>query len=430
MERRRFLAGTAGLVGIWAMQPLFSACGSESAEAGEARADVARATPGANALTEATAFANASRDLGWDLYRLLAAKEGGNLFLSPYSIAAAMAMVTAGARGDTAAQLQRTLHTTGSGETLHPAFNALDSALAATASKDRAVPFELTTANSAWGQSGFDFERAYLETLARYYGAGVQLADFQHEPDSARKAVNRWVEERTKERIKDLLPAGSVNTLTRLILVNAIYFKADWASPFEKELTSPGAFTTGAGARKDIPMMRRTGTYEYAKGDGVELLELPYAGNAASMAVLLPGQGTFAKAESALAQSAGSLLASVKSTRVAVTMPKWQFTSSFALKEALTALGATDAFDAGRADFSGMDGRKDLFLSDVFHKAFVRVDEKGTEAAAATGAVVGATSAPVDPPVQFTVDRPFIFLIRHRETGAVLFAGRVADPTV
>ncbi|MFN8507695.1 MAG: serpin family protein [Dehalococcoidia bacterium] len=428
MQRRRFLAVTAGFAGFWAMQPLLSACGTDSAAAGEARADVARATPGANGLTEAITFANASRDLGWDLYRLLAAKDTGNIFLSPYSIAAAMAMVTAGARGDTAVQLQRLLHTTGSGEGLHPAFNALDTVLTTTASKDRGVPFELTTANSAWGQSGFDFERAYLETLARYYGAGIQLADFQHEPDSARKAVNKWVEERTKERIKDLLPAGSVNTLTRLILVNAIYFKADWSAPFEKELTSPGAFTTAAGARKDVPMMRRTGTYEYAKGDGVELLELPYASSGVSMAVLLPAQGTLAKAEGALAQSAGSLLASVKSTRVALTMPKWQFTSSFALKEALSTLGATDVFDAGRADLSGMDGRKDIFLTDVFHKAFVRVDEKGTEAAAATGAVVGATSAPVDPPVQFTVDRPFIFLIRERETGAVLFAGRVVDP--
>lgn len=425
MQRRRFLAATGGLAALLAAAPLVAACGTEKAEATEARADVPRAGAGSG---DARAFAGASTMLGWDLYRFLAGREQGNMFLSPYSIAAAMAMVTAGARGESAAQLHTVLHTATLGENLHPAFNALDHALAASAPKDGAAPFELATANSAWAQAGFAFERAYLETLARYYGAGVHLADFERKTEAARAAVNDWVEERTKDRIKDLLPKGSVDALTRLVLVNAIYFKADWLSPFAKESTAPGPFTTLAGARKDMPMMHQTASFAYAKGNGLEALELPYAGNAVSMVVLLPAAGALKEVEPRLATDAATLMAGMKSTRAVVTLPKWEFTSSFALRDAFTTLGARDPFDPGLADFSGMDGKRDLYVSDVFHKAFVRVDEKGTEAAAATGAVVGATSAPVDPPVQFTVDRPFVFLIRHRESGAVLFAGRVTDP--
>lgn len=430
MRRRQFITSTAALGGLWALGPLAAACdGSKSAKAGEVRADIPRATPDAQATASAAALAKATAAFGWDLYGKLGETEKGNLFLSPHSIAVALGMLYAGTRGQSATQLARVLHVEALSSDLGPAFNAVDHALAQAPSLPKdAQPFELAVANSSWLQSGFPFDQAYLATLARYYGTGVHVVDFQRAPEAARVAVNDWVEEKTKDRIQDLLPPGSVNALTRLVLANAIYFKADWQAQFSKEATSPGPFGQPGTAPRQLPMMHQTASFPYTRGNGFQAIELPYAGNTVAMVVLLP-EGAIGPMEASVALAAEDAVARLKPTRVKLTMPKWQFSSSFALSRALAALGAVDIFDATTADLSGIDGRRDLFVSDVFHKAFVAVDEKGTEAAAATGVVVGATSAPAEPPVNFTVDRPFVFFIRERSTGAVLFAGRVVDPS-
>ena len=429
MERRRLLAGLAALGGAWALGPLALACGdSKSAQGKELRASVPRAPIDDPARQAAGQLAAANAGFGWDLYRLLAKDDGGNLFFSPYSVASAMAMVYAGASGDTRTQLARALRwdTLGS---VDAGFNVIDQALQASGpTSGDATPFTLTLANSAWTQTGHPFRQEYLETLARYYGAGVRLADFQAAAEDARQAVNRWVADQTANRIKDLLPAGSVSSLTRLVLANAIYFKGDWETPFAKSDTGPGQFTVASGQSKQATMMRHTGTFAYAAAGDVEALELPYAGNNVSMVVLLPAAGALAALEARLEAAIAAVLPALQPRQVRLTMPRWEFSSSFDLKAALAQLGAVDLFDADRADLSGMDGARDLYVSGVFHKAFVRVDEKGTEAAAATGVVVGTTAAPVSQ-VEFTLDRPFLFLIRERTTGAVLFAGRVLDPT-
>lgn len=428
MQRRRFLAGSAALGGLFALGPLAVACGSDEAKASEARADVPRVATSAADIERARGMANAAGLFGWNLYPKLAAANPGNLFFSPFSIVEAMAMVTAGARGQTLTELLSLLAVDKLSDAFHPGMNALDQAVRAKpAVTDKAQAFELSVANSAWAQQGFAFEQAYLEMLAKYYGAGVRLTDFAKEPEKSRIAINAWVEEQTKQRIKDLLPKGSINELTRLVLANAIYFKGDWLAPFEKEATKDGPFTTRAGAQKQLPMMHQAASFAYAKGDGVEALELPYAGNTTSMVVLLPAAGKFDAVAADPGTQFASLVGSLKPARVQLTMPKWEFTSAFSLADAMKALGAKAAFDGNAADFSGIDGKRDLYITDVFHKAFVKVDEKGTEAAAATGVVVGATGAPVDPPVQFTMDRPFLFVIRHRETGAPLFAGHVVE---
>lgn len=431
MNRRDFLASTAALGGLWAIGPLAAACGdSEEAEAKEARADLPRTKPDAAATALGREVAAGNAAFGWDLYRLLAKAGGGNLFVSPFSIGLCMAMVYAGARGETAAGLAKALHLDPAKD-VHAGWNALDQALSAPApapGKDKPQPFELAIANSAWGQEGFDFRQAFLELLARNYGAGLYLADFSKKPEDERKRINAWVEDKTRERIKDLLPEGSITGLTRLVLANAIYFKANWTEQFSPEATQPGPFTRNDGSKVEVPMMRTTESFAYAKAGDLEAVELPYAGGKASMVILLPAAGGLPALEATLGERVAQLVPQLKAAPVQLAMPRWEFTSEFRLKDALVALGAADAFDEAACDLSGIAGEPgELVVSDVFHKAFVKVDEKGTEAAAATAAVIRATGAPAEP-VKLTIDRPFVFFIREKETGAVLFAGRVVDP--
>lgn len=287
-----------------------------------------------------------------------------------------------------------------------------------------ATKFRLSIANAAWGQEGYEFLDAYLDALARYYGSGVRLADFAEQPESARQAINEWVAGQTEDRIQDLLPEGSITGLTRLVLINAIYFKADWEVPFEASATEPGEFTLLSGEAVSVDMMRQRRRFQHAEAGGVEAIELEYKGGRFSMVLLVPQAGDTAFVEELSSESVAGILDQLRPKEVILRMPKFTFTSEFALKPVLTALGMEMAFVPNGADFSGIDGTRDLFISDVFHKAFVAVDEEGTEAAAATGVVIEATSAPP----MLTVDRPFVFLIRDRETGAVVFIGRVVDP--
>jgi len=364
----------------------------------------------------------------FDLYQALREKDG-NLFYSPHSISLALAMTYAGARGETERQMAGALHFMLPQERLHPAFNSLDQALASRgqgAQGQDGEGFRLNVVNAIWGQQGYEFLPAFLDLLAENYGAGLRVLDFASAPEEARGTINEWVSQQTEERIKDLLPQGAVDALTRLVLTNAIYFNAAWADAFEAAQTQDGPFYLLDGSEVSVPLMRQTSGFGYAEGEGYQAVELPYDGRELAMVVLLPRAGDFERFESALdAGRVEQIVGSLEHQQVRLAMPRFEFESGFSLKEALAALGMADAFSE-QADFSGMTGQRDLFISEVVHKAFVSVDENGTEAAAATAVIMKLTAA-VEEPVEVTMDRPFVFLIRDLETGAILFVGRVVD---
>jgi serpin B len=361
-----------------------------------------------------------------DLYQALR-EQPGNLFYSPYSISLALAMTYAGARGDTAAQMADVLHFELTQEQLHPAFNKLDETL------NREVegveqPFQLNIANSIWGQRDFEFEADFLDVLAENYGAGLRLVDFAQAAEAARQQINSWVEEQTQDKIKDLIPEGALDSMTRLVLANAIYFKAAWQSQFDAANTQDAPFTLLDGSQVNAPTMRQTGSMNYAAGDGWQAVELAYEGGRQSMVILLPATGEFEAFEAGLdAARVAEILGSMQFTSVELSLPRFSFESEIRLNELLAAMGMPQAFVPDQADFTGMRALRDLYISAVLHKAFVDVNEEGTEAAAATAVIVSVTSLPVDIQ-QMQIDRPFIFLIRDIETGSILFAGRVLNP--
>lgn len=375
-------------------------------------------------------LADGNTAFAFDLYRALG-QQKGNLFYSPYSISLALAMTCAGARGETEQQMAETLHFTLPQDRLHPAFNALDLELASrgegTKGKDH-EGFRLHIVNAIWGQRDYAFLNDFLDVLAENYGAGLRLLDFVHQPDQSRVAINDWVSDQTEGKIENLIPQGLIDALTRLVLTNAIYFNAAWLDPFDKGSTQDGTFHTLDGLDVTVPMMAQTKSFNYAAGDGYQAVELPYDGRELSMIILLPDSGQFEAFENTLdAALVDNIVSDLETRQVALTMPRFEFESEFSLADILAAMGMPVAF-TGDADFSGMTGNRELAISDVVHKAFVSVDEAGTEAAAATAVVMRLTAAPGEP-VQVTVDRPFVFLIRDSGTGTVLFMGRVVNPS-
>ncbi|MCD6567663.1 MAG: serpin family protein [Dehalococcoidia bacterium] len=368
-------------------------------------------------------------EFAFDLYQALA-DEDGNLFYSPYSISEALAMTYAGAAGETEKQMADTLRFLLSQERLHPSFNKLDIELnrrgEGAEGKD-GEGFRLHVVNAIWGQKDYHFLSEFLDVLAENYGAGLRVLNFAGEPEKSRITINDWVGQQTEGRIEDLIPKGVIDPLTRLVLTNAIYFNAAWMYPFNEDVTREGVFHLLGGGEVTVPMMSQTESFGYADGEGYQLVELPYDGNELSMVILLPEAGRFEEFQSSLGSGkVNEIISSLNYRQVALTMPKFEFDSSFGLTDTLKAMGMPVAF-SDTADFSGMTGNRDLFISDVVHKAFVSVDEAGTEAAAATAVVMGLTAMP-DPPVEVTVDCPFIFLIRDIETGTVLFVGRLMNP--
>ncbi|MGD2148835.1 MAG: serpin family protein [Anaerolineae bacterium] len=367
----------------------------------------------------------------FDLYQSLKG-EDGNLFYSPHSISVALAMTYAGARGGTEKQMAETLHYVLSQDRLHPAFNALDLVLEergeGAEGRDE-QGFRLNIVNAIWGQKGYDFLTEFLDVLAENYGAGLRLLDFAKAPEEARVTINDWVSDQTEGRIEDLIPKGLIDPLTRLVLTNAIYFNAAWDHPFEERLTENGPFHLLDGSQVSVPLMQQTESFAFEEGDGYQAVELPYDSRELSMVILLPEAGHFEAFEGSLdAQLVDAILEDLAPRQVALTMPKFEFDSSFELGQTLAAMGMPDAFGEA-ADFSGMDGTRRLSISAVVHKAFVAVDEAGTEAAAATAVIIAEVAVPEEP-LEVRIDRPFIFLIRDIETGAILFLGRVVDPTV
>ncbi len=352
--------------------------------------------------------------------------EGENLFFSPYNISLCLAMAYAGARGETERQMAEALRFTLPQDRLHPAFARLSLALAGRRG------LELSTANSLWGQRGYPFLPSFLCLLGEVYGAPLRELDFWADPEAARQTINRWVEEETRERIQDLIPPGGINPLTRLVLVNAVYFEAAWKFPFDKGATHDAPFYLLDGREILVPTMTEAAGFGYAAGEGWQAVELPYEGEQVSMVILLPDLGRFEEFERSLdahrlAEIVGQLEATQLSVYLRLSLPKFTFTSRLELARVLAEeLGMCDAFSA-RADFSGMTGRPDLFIDKVYHQAFVEVDEAGTEAAAATAGVVMPMGL-MPEPHEVRVNRPFLFLIRDRETGTVLSLGRVLDP--
>ena len=356
-----------------------------------------------------------------DLYRALS-QEDGNLFFSPYSISAALAMTYSGARGETETQMKETLRFTLPQRVLHPAFHGLDTDLVQRASDIEGV--SLSIASALWGQIGYPFLPEFRETLAESYGAPLKLTDFVDASEEAPTEINDWVSERTEERIPELMAPGSITPETRLVLANAIYFLGKWKLPFDANLTQDAPFHKLDGTEVSVPMMGIEGYFRYTEGDDFQAVELPYTGDQLAMIVLLPVESTFEAFEAALTvERLNRILEPMCSQKLWLAMPRLELTSEFSLAGVLADLGMADAFSSA-ADFSGMDGTHSLFIDHVVHKAFVSVDEEGTEAAAATGVIMTLSL-----PQTMSVDRPFIFLIRDIETGAILFMGRVMDPS-
>ncbi len=379
---------------------------------------------------ELAELADGNAAFGWDFYRE-AVKDGENLFFSPYSLSVALAMTWAGARSTTEAQMAEVLHFTLNQARLHPAFNALDLALAARGEQsnaEAAMPFRLHATNALFGQAGFGFLDPFLDTLAESYGAGMRLMDFAADPDASRVVINDWVSDQTETRIEDLLAPGIITDLTRLVLVNAIYFSASWAEPFEETNTRDEPFALLDGSQIQTATMHVGLMTGYAAGENYQAAELSYDGEQLAMLLIVPNQGALAAVEGMLSSAkVAQIQRELTGHLVDLALPKFSFRSLVPAKAPLQALGMVDAFRFEDADLSGMDGTRGLYIQDVVHQGFVAVDEKGTEAAAATAVVIGATSVP--PRAMLQVNRPFIFAIVDRPTGATLFIGRVVDPS-
>jgi len=408
-------------------------CGSDCSENNQTSFTVLKSdaprdtTPDASAAT-IDAYVAANTDFATNLYQELINTADGNVFFSPHSINVALMMTYAGARGDTAAQFADLLRFDPADGTIHDTLNALDLHLSGLGSGDP-DEFRLNVVNATWGQDGFSFEDAFLDILATSYGAGLNILDFLTDPEAARGIINDWVEDQTEGRIEDLLPEGSVTSDTRLVLTNAIYFKADWEYQFSDQMTHAADFTRLDGTVVTAEMMGQDEIeVPYFANAEFQMVELPYKGLDTSMVILLPAEGQFDVIESEIAGAFLNGFADQMTRQsVMVQLPKFSFSFDVSLKDPLIAIGLINAFDPALADLTGMNPAANLYIQDVVHKAFVAVDEDGTEAAAATGVIVGDTSVPMN---IVTANRPFFFFIRDRVLGTILFFGRVLDPTV
>jgi serine protease inhibitor len=372
---------------------------------------------------ELRAVAQSNNDFGFDLYKHLQEREG-NLFFSPASISTALAMTYAGAGGETKKQMGDVLHFDRPNSETISGFSTLTSIL-----NSDEPGYRLNMANRLWAQKGHRFEQPFLTITRERFKAELEPLDFA-ESEEARRAINSWVEKQTSGKIQDLIGPGVLNSMTRLVLTNAIYFKGAWQEPFWKDATKDAPFRFAKDKQVYVPMMRITEDFGYAESDTVDLLELPYGGNEISMVILLPKDvDGLSKLEAQLTpETVRSWTSKLRNRKVQVYFPKFKMTSEFTLSDTLRTMGMPLAF-SNQADFSGISADEALKISEVVHKAFVDVNEEGTEAAAATGVILAPTSAisPTKPPV-FRADHPFVFLIRDNRTGAVLFLGRIVNP--
>jgi serpin B len=384
--------------------------------------DRAAADPGAVAAGVASMHA-----LGAGLWGELSGDDG-NLAISPFSVAVALGMTLNGAKGTTLDEMLGVLDVDAP-DTANAGYNAVAQHVESLAGRFKHqgenVEIVLDTANNLFGQQGVAWETPFLDALAAAYGAGVQQVDFEAETEAARQAINGWTAEQTRDKIPELIPEGVLDEMTRLVLVNALYLKAPWESPFEKTLTQDGDFHLADGATVSVPMMRASGPVGGVAGAGWRAARIRYAGGTLAMTVVLPD----ADLDDLVAGgSLPEVIAMEPTALFALTMPRWTFRTPSPLSDALTAMGMPTAFDGGAADFSGMASDLDLFIAAVLHEVFIAVDEEGTEAAAATAVIANESSAPVIDD-ELVLDRPFLFVIHDVEHGTPLFVGRVCDPT-
>lgn len=421
-------------------QPLLAACGGGSDVGGKGSggtgepgglelvsSDVERSEGDAAAVPDVVA---ALHRFTGGIYAGLPTDE--NLVLSPYSVVAALGMVLAGAGGTTAEEMREVV---GADDRFHAGLNALTAHVEALAGKQErsdgsTAEIAIAAANQLFGQAGVAWEQAFLDVIAAEYGAGVRTVDFEHATEDARVLINDWVGDRTEDKIEELLAQGTLDAATRLVLVNALYLRAPWELPFDKDATASGRFHLAGGDTVDVDLMGGEPlSTQHGAGDGWQSARLPYAGGGLAMTVVLPDEGRLAEVERQVTDGGlADLIVGGKFVALDVRLPRWTSRTSAGLADLLADLGMPSAFDETAADFTPMtDEDLPLVLSAVVHQGYIAVDEDGTEAAAATAAVMGVTSAPTT--VSFHVDRPFLYVIHDTEHGTPLFLGRVLDPT-
>jgi serpin B len=369
---------------------------------------------------ELQTLVDANNQFAFELYAELK-DDGGNMFFSPFSISTALAMTYEGARGQTADEMQSVLHFPEDDMIRRNSFAQLISHINAPSAE-----YELNTANALWAQQNYPFLNTYIDTVRENYYSEVTNLDFVGETEKSRVTINDWVEEKTNDRIKDIIPPGVLTPLTRLVLTNAIYFKGTWITQFDKEDTRLQDFKLGGNRTVEVEMMYLPDEeFNYYWSEDLQVLEMPYEGDQVSMLVLLPEEGKMEELEESLTPENLNLWrSSLREQEIDIYIPKFELETKYFLTQNLAEMGMPTAFSMD-ADLSGMDGTTDLMITDVIHQAFVRVDEEGTEAAAATAVIVALKGMPN----QFRADHPFIFIIQDTETGSVLFMGKVTDPT-
>ncbi len=376
--------------------------------------DDSEATP-----EKVNAVVNANNEFAFDLYSKYKDEKEGNIFFSPYSISTALAMTYEGARGQTAEEMQNVFHFPDE-SVRRPGFAKLHNEIN---KKDK--KYQLSTANALWAQQDYKFLDQYFNIIERYYDGGVTNLDFIGETEKSRVTINNWVEDQTKNKIKDLIPQGSINYNTKLVLTNAIYFKGDWVLQFDKKKTEEADFKVSPDKTIKVQMMSLTGDkakFNYAETEELQILEMPYEGNELSMLVILPRKNL--ESIDINNEKLNELRSMLSERKVSVYMPRFKFETKYFMAKDLAEMGMPTAFSMG-ADLSGMTGNMDLFIDKVIHQAFVEVNEEGTEAAAATAVIVALKSSMSD---YFMADHPFMFIIQQKDTGNILFMGRVVDP--
>jgi len=366
---------------------------------------------------------SANNQFAFDLYSKLNEDEDGNMFYSPYSISAALAMTYEGAEGQTADEIKSVFHFP-EDNILRPNFAAIYNDI----NKEN-KDYELNTGNALWVQKDYSFLQEYIGRVENYYGGKAAMLDFVEETEKSRQTINSFIEKQTMDKIKDLIPKGYLDEMTRLVLTNAIYFKGIWEWEFDKADTRDGIFRISPTNTVEIPMMSMNpedAKFNYAETEDLQILELPYKGDKISMLILLPTENLDAIESTLTAEKLNEYKSQMKETKMdSISLPKFEFDTKYFMKNILISLGMPIAF-SDDADFSGMTGKKDLYISNVIHQAYVGVDEEGTEAAAATAVIMKELS--VMPVNIFRADHPFIFIIQEKETGNILFLGRVVDP--
>jgi serpin B len=384
-----------------------------------------------NDISDVKILAKENVDFSFDLYDILkndsnALAPKGNLFLSPYSISTALAMTYAGAERETKTQIANVFHFTLPKQNLYSAFDDLQKQLI---QEDKSHGYQLLIANALWGQKGAPFLEEFIKLNNDYFGAGLRQLDFVYETEASRQIINSWIEEKTNKKIKNLIPSNAIEKETVLVLTDAIYFKGEWKTKFDKSKTKNSDFTISANQIIKVPLMNLKNNFKYYADEKFQAVELPYKGNEISMLVLLPNETESLKEleKNFTADTLNTVLSKMDEIIVDVYFPRFKMTwGSFSLNKSLIALGMPDAFNSEKADFSGINGKRGIWISNVFHKAFIEVNEEGTEAAAGTGVVI-VKSFHVEP--IFRADHPFIFIIKDNRSGSILFMGRLMNPS-